>query len=459
MKRLWSIILTVVMLAGTFAGCSNGEPSGSDSAPPPAQASAGGQGTSDTEAGDKKVISICWTSLPETKQQVWWDQVFDPFLKKHPDMEIEFQCIPDQVQTVRLQLTAGAAADLFSMDCTDVFDYATSDYMLDLESYRTQYDLDNKMYKWALDACEYDGRLFAIPHSVESSDMTYNLDLLKQLGFDGPPTTRAEYVAVCDAAIQADLIPISWGYSGAPVLLAWMYGHYMTTYSGPENVKALLTGETNFQDPNIRGAFEMMKADWDAGYINEKKSGAIDIDEGRSLFTNGMAVFNFEGSWLTMADTPPGTWQFEWGQTRWPSMRDGAAAAGDISVGECIGVNAKSPVADLGVEMLMDFFLNEQSVASAVAEGFSTPAVDINESLYPADMHPDIVKALACQDEVMNSEVVGYAPWGFFPPKTKVFLDDNLDKIFYDQMSIDEFLEQAQKLLDQDLADGYSFSG
>ena len=41
----------------------------------------------------------------------------------------------------------------------------------------------------------------------------------------------------------------------------------------------------------------------------------------------------------------------------------------------------------------------------------------------------------------------------------KVYLDDNLDKILYDQMSMDQFLEEAQAKLDQDFADGYQFAG
>ena len=41
----------------------------------------------------------------------------------------------------------------------------------------------------------------------------------------------------------------------------------------------------------------------------------------------------------------------------------------------------------------------------------------------------------------------------------KAFLDDNLDKVLYDQMSIDDFLSQAQALLEEDIENGYQFPG
>lgn len=454
MKRKISALLVLAMLSGLVSGCGTAE--NSDSSAPSSGETISQNASESSE--EEKIITISWTNIEESRQKVWEDNVFAPFREKYPNVTIDFQRVPDQEQTLRVQLAANSAADMFSMDCTDVFDYATAGFLVDLERYREEYNLDEKMYDWALAACQYDGKLYALPHSVESSDLTYNKDLLDQLGLE-VPKTREEFVEACNTAIENDLIAVSWGYSGVPVLVAWLYGHYLTTYAGPENVEKLLKGEITFQDSNIRGAFELMKSDWDAGYFNNKQSGAIGLDEARSLFNNSKAVFNMEGSWLTMADTEPGTWQFEWGQTQWPSMRDGVEAAGDISVGECIGFNAASENVDLCIEMMLEFYLNENQTAKAVSEGFSTPALDLNADLYSEDMHEDTAKALECQEKIMDSDKVGYAPWGFFPSKMKVFLDENLDKIFYDQMTMDDFLNQAQALLEEDLENGYQFAG
>ena len=410
------------------------------------------------DTDEEITITMSWTNIPAHKQEIWKKYVFEPFEEKHPNVTIDFQCIPDQEQTTRVQLAAGAAADMFSMDCTDIFDYASSGFIVNLQEYREEYNLDEEMNDWALKACEYGGDLYALPHSVETSDLTYNQDLLDELGVD-VPETREEFENVCEKALEQDIIPIAWGYSGSPVLVAWFYGHYLTTYAGADNVKKLLTGEITFEDENIRGAFEQMKADWDAGYINDKKSGAISNDEARSLFLNGKALFNMEGSWFPMADVEVGSWNFNWGQAKWPSMREGVPAAGDISVGECIGINSDTEYVDLCMELMLDFYLNREVVAAASAEGFSTPAAILDEDDYPDEMHEDSVKAISFEKEIMSADTVGYAPWGFFPSKMKVYLDDNLDKILYDQISMDDFLKEAQEKLEQDLTDGYQFAG
>ena len=456
MTRKISALLVLAMLSGLVSGCGTAE--NSDSSAPSSDAAGESQASSQAATDEEITIEVRWANIPESTQKVWRENVFAPFEEEHPNVTVDFQSLPNQDQTLRVQLSAGSGPDMFRIDTTDVSEFAKTGFIADLQSYREEYKLDEKMYDWALRACEYDGNLYALPAAVETSDLTYNKTLLDQLGMP-VPKTREEFVQACEAAQENGLVAVSWGYSGVPALMGWFYGHYLTTYSGPENVKKLLNGEITFNDPNIRGAFELMKADWDAGYYNDKKSGAISMDEARSLFNNSKSVFNMEGSWLTMADTEPGTWQFEWGQTQWPSMREGVPAAGDMAVGGCIGINAASECVELCADMMIEFYLDQDRVAQAVSQGYSTPALDIDESLYPSDMHEDIKTALECQKEIINADAIGYAPWGFFPTKMKAFLDDNLDKVLYDQMSIDDFLSQAQALLEEDIENGYQFPG
>ena len=407
---------------------------------------------------EEKTITIYWTNIATQQQDVWQKYIFDPFTKKHPEVTIDFQRLPDLQNTVRVQVAAGAGPDMFYMDSVDIPDYASTGRILNMEEYRKEYSLDDKMYDWAIKSCLYQDELYALPASVEATAMTYNKDLLDKLG-KKVPTTREEFADVCDAALENDLIPVSFGYSGVPILMTWPYEHYLTCYAGAEKTAQLLKGEIGFDDPEIKGAFELLKADWDAGYINDKKSGAITNDEARSLFANQKSVFNFEGPWLVLADGAAKNWDFEWGQSAWPSMKDGVPAGSAITLGEAIGINSNSEVADLCVEMMMDFYNNQELMGEAVSAGFSTPAVPIEESSYPEDMEKNNKIALDTQTANMNLDSVGYAPWGFFPAKTTTFLDDNLDKVFYGKMDIDTFIKKANETIKQDFDDGYVFAG
>ena len=401
-------------------------------------------------------ITFAWANVQDEVKEAWREYVFRPFTEKHPNVTIKEEWIPNIQHALRVQLTSGEGPDLFYMDSIDIPDLSNANCIISLEEYREKYKLDDIMLGWAIDACCYNDTLYGLPHSVEATAMTYNKTLLDQLGVV-VPTNREEFVAACDAALEQGLIPIEFGYSGETNLLQWIYEHYLTTYSGDKLVQ-LLKGEIDFYDPDIRGAFELMKADWDAGYYNEKKSGAITNDEARSLFTNQKAVFNTEGAWYTLVDVVPGTWDFEWGQTKWPSMKDGVPAASAIAVGESIGINSNCKNPDLVVEMLMDFYTNGELAATAVANGFSTPAVPIKEEDLPADMHNDTKIALSSQTANMEG-TVGYAPWAFYPPKTAVYMYENLDKLFYDQITVDELLDGCQECIEEDFAEGFVFAG
>ena len=146
-------------------------------------------------------------------------------------------------------------------------------------------------------------------------------------------------------------------------------------------------------------------------------------------------------------------------KTIWPSMRDGVPPASAISLGEAIGISSTSRNADLCVEMMMDYYLDEKVAAQVVASGFSTPARPIDPSLFPADMPGDIKKALDAQAYNMNQPGTGYAPWGFFPTGLNEYILTNFEKLLYNQMTLDDFMAKGQPILEQDFADGFVFAG
>ena len=56
---------------------------------------------------------------------------------------------------------------------------------------------------------------------------------------------------------------------------------------------------------------------------------------------------------------------------------------------------------------------------------------------------------------LMNPRVPVRKPHVF----TTTFLDDNLDKVFYDKMDLDTFIDKANETIAEDFADGYVFAG
>ena len=63
--------------------------------------------------GEAKTITIAWTNIMESQQEIWEKYIFEPFEEKHPEVTIDFQCLPDLQNTVRVQVAAGAGPDMF----------------------------------------------------------------------------------------------------------------------------------------------------------------------------------------------------------------------------------------------------------------------------------------------------------------------------------------------------------
>ncbi len=455
-KRLWrflGVALSGIMLAGLTA-CGGQENTGSQTEGGSAQ-----EEQDHTQAqGEEITLTFYWGSLEDDMQQVWEEVFFAPFEEEHPGVTIDFQCLPEVQETLRVQLAAGSGPDLFMLDCFDVPDYVEAGALKNLDTYREQYGWDDIIYDWALDAGCIDGSLYGVAHSSEATSMYYNKDILDELGMS-VPETREEFTAVCDAAAEAGYIPIEYGYSGANENQQWIYDHYLGTYAGRENLKKLFTGQLKFTDPEIQGAFQVLKEDWDKGYINQGQSGAITNDEARTFFQNGQAVFSTEGTWLTLENFAPGTLEFEWGCTKWPSMKDGIPASGSAGIGAVMAINENTEQADLCAELINYFYSDEQRLADAVATGYPTLCRSIDDSLYPDDMAEDVKKTLEAIDTILADENVGYAPWSAYPSDTNIYLMNNLDKIYYGDYTVEQFCQEAQDILDQELAEGFVFVG
>ena len=110
-------------------------------------------------------------------------------------------------------------------------------------------------------------------------------------------------------------------------------------------------------------------------------------------------------------------------------------------------------------ELLNFFYSDEQRLANAIASGYMTLCCDVDETLYPDDMEEDIRKTLDSMGEILGRDAVGYAPWSAYPSDTNIYLMNNLDKVYYGEYTVEQFCEEAQKVLDKELEEGFEFVG
>jgi ABC-type glycerol-3-phosphate transport system substrate-binding protein len=399
-------------------------------------------------------VSFAFGNLEPQLKENWEKYYLNPYRKNHPNVKITFLTMNNIEDTVRVQIAAGAGPDMFPLDCFEIPSYANSSRIIKLDTYAQKYNWPSKIYAWALGLVTYENSIYALPHASEVTGLYYNNDLLKKYGLQ-VPKTRAEYIAACKLAMGDSKIALGFGFSDYNLGNQWVYDHYLTAYAGADGIKKLFSGILKFTDSEIAGAFRLVKEDWDAGFINEKMSGAITADEGRNIFVNGDALFNPEGTWVTLEVVTPGTWTFDWGLAPWPSFKEGVSPAGAMAVGQAFAINANSKYPDICAEILDGIYADSAWVAEGIAAGLPAICTVLDATKLPSNTSKDVLETIEAINDIGIAP--SYAPWASYPPKTNVYLMENIAKLWYGDFTLEQFLSGAQRILDEELAAGFTF--
>ncbi|MBO5007589.1 MAG: sugar ABC transporter substrate-binding protein [Clostridia bacterium] len=160
MKRIFSIILIVVMCASIFAGCN------------------------DKKDSDKVTLRL---GLP-SGYDITAKEVVDNFQKAHPEIELEIDETPwsEFKKKVKLQSASKTAPTVFIMDSGHVAYMGANGMAVDLAD-RVKSDLNADDYSSALYAGQdAEGHLWGIPHGLNTLAIYYNEEIFDEAGLEYP---------------------------------------------------------------------------------------------------------------------------------------------------------------------------------------------------------------------------------------------------------------------------------
>jgi raffinose/stachyose/melibiose transport system substrate-binding protein len=410
-----------------------------------------------SQAAKPVTVAFTWQTLSDTVVQAWKDYLFTPFEKEFPNIKVDFRTIPNALAAVKVQIASNEGPDMFMLDAFDTKNFVDADKLIATDKYVKQYGWDKFIFPWALKAGQVKGVQYALPKAYETSFLMYNKDLLDKNGWP-VPRTRAEMEFVAAEAVKKGLLVFNYGNASLPLLNQWLYNHYLSAYSGPAAIRKLFKGQIKFSDADIKGAFALLVADWQKGWFNNKNSAAISINDARSLFYNQKAVFSTEGSWI-IQQVAADMIKFNYGATKWPSMRDGMPAMSGVGQGKAIALTKSSKVPDEAATLLNFMYTRKDLGAQGAARGMQPLPLETPDDLYPKDAHKNtMIMHRATWEVAKDPNQISYLPWTFYPPKANQYMYENLDAVFYGKLSLDDYLAKSQAQLDQDLKEGYVFA-
>ena len=406
--------------------------------------------SSDSKEKEKLVIS-CY--LADDSQVAVREKYIDgPLKEAFPDVDIEIKMYNDR-QSLQVEVAGGGGPDILDLDGpTDVAEFAKSDRVLDLGKYAEQYGWQDIFYDWAYDSCFYEGKLYSLTTSFEGIVMYYNTDVFKENGWE-IPKTQEELVELMKTIQEAGIIPIAFGNSNYQGAVDWLYSTFTSCYAGPEAVKKAMTGEGKYTDAPIKDSLQTMVDWWNEGWLGDHASQSITNEDMLAFFAEGRAAMMINGTWASsqlVTVYPDCNWDSEM-----MPPKEGEKQILPFATGGGYAVNANSKNADLAAEVLNYLFTSldrhYQSINEASYQPYPLKTFDISNL---EGMDAKLLDQYKLLMDAQENNQIGYCSWTFYPAEMRVYMNENTDAVFLGELSLDDYLANAQTYIDDALEKG-----
>lgn len=447
-KRFLALCLAGAMVFSLGACGDSGSGSGKESTK-----TDGGETKEESKSsGDKEKLVISCYLADDSQVAVREKYIDGPLKEAFPDVDIEIKMYNDR-QSLQVEVAGGGGPDILDLDGpTDVAEFAKSDRVLELGKYAEQYGWEDIFYDWAYDSCFYDGKLYSLPTSFEGMVMYYNTDVFEQNGWE-IPKTQEELVELMKTIKEAGIIPIAFGNSNYQGAVDWLYSTFTSCYAGPEAVKAAMTGEGKYTDAPIKESLQTMVDWWTEGWLGDNASQSITNEDMLAFFAEGRAAMMINGTWASsQLDTvyPDCNWDSEM-----MPAKEGGKQILPFATGGGYAVNANSKNADLAAEVLNFLFTSMdrhyQSINEASYQPYPLKTFDIANL---EGMDAKLLDQYKLLMDAQKNNQIGYCSWTFYPAEMRVYMNENTDAVFLGELSLDDYLANAQTYIDEALEAG-----
>ena len=218
MKKTTALILSMVLAAGTLAGCAGG---------------------GKEKAADDGKIHITVSDFPTSSNpdaQKSAQEELDRFMEENPDIVIEGDQYAYAVDTFLPLVNSGKLPTLYRTWFTEIDKIIDSGYASDITDLAKKYGYDTMFEDAIFDLMTDDGKIYGIPNSVYTMGLNVNrklfeeADLLDENGVPIVPQTWDDFVKTAVTIKEKTgkagfAIPTTQNYGGWNFMnIAWSYG-------------------------------------------------------------------------------------------------------------------------------------------------------------------------------------------------------------------------------------------
>jgi len=383
------------------------------------------------------------------------EHIAAPFNAANSGIEIKVVEHPD-FNAVRNALAAGSdKPDIVETSGpADSREFALADQLVPLDDYVTEFGWNEMFPEWALSLGVVDGALYSLPTEFETLVLYYNATLFEEQGW-APPTTYEELKSVAQQAADADIIPFADANADWRFVNDYLFGEYLSAIAGPQAVYEALTGARPWTDAAFVETFSELNEAQQNGWFMD----GLDIyftsnyDERYGALAFGDAAMAIDGSWmLTRIDS-----QFfdetgnEWGWVPFPSTS--GEAIFNVGLGSTFSISKHSTSPDAAAEVLTYWFSPEAQTALFL-ECTVPPAPVKLDTAEMEGLDPRTVAVFDALNAAFAEGNYGYTTWTFWPAKTQNYMQQEVERLWLGELTVEEFLEGADEVFQEELSEG-----
>lgn len=288
MKKVLTLVLSVLLVATLFSACGSSAPATSSSAAPatndPAPAANDPAPAPAPEATAEEVTLKVWESEGKESEFLTW--AMDEFTKEHPNVKFQYEPVghTDSTQKILLDGPAGVGPDLYALPHDMLGSNVAGGSVLANPS--PDY-VKSSFVDAAVTGATYDGTIYGYPVAIETYALFYNKDLI--------PTAPKSWDEVVEFAKtyndpKSNKYAIVWETGNAYFDYIFFSG-YGSSLFGPK-------GDDRAQH-NINSANTLKSVEYFKGLrsILDVPAGDLSGDFCNGAFENGLAAMYIVGPW------------------------------------------------------------------------------------------------------------------------------------------------------------------
>lgn len=369
LRKVTAMVLTVMTVAGSLAGCG-----GSGEAPVDSQGDAAASGTetaeapADDAAGEKTTLSV---SVWDNASSPQFQAIADAFMAENPDVNVELiDTTADEYDNKLTVMLAGGDSDpdvIMVKNAETQVTMKEKGQILALDDYIARDGIDISMFDGAAEQLQMDGSQYTLPFRRDWYVLYYNKDLFDAAGVEYPSDdmTWEEYEALAEKMTSGEGSEKVYGSHNH----TWMA--LVANWAVQDGKNTLMSEDYSFLIPYYEQALRMQENGIVQDYANLKTAQIHYI----STFEQQQCAMVPMGSWFIatlIQDQKDAKFDFNWGVTKIPHP-EGVEAGSTVGSVTPIAINAKSDAPDLAWEFVK--FATGEKGAEILAANSVFPAV------------------------------------------------------------------------------------